>query len=473
MKYYPSNFPISLEKPLVDLLSEIEKSKSLTPDTDLKKWNKILNVFLKKHPFYELFDNNKPNNWHMNFVLIRHHELFAKQFVNLVSPLLIKTKTRSISGIVPLTVFTKGTGCPFNCIYCPNEPGIPKSYFSDEPAVMRAMRHNFDPFKQTLYRMVMLYLSGHPIDKIEIIIKGGTFSFYPKTYRRWFIKRIFDAANCTIGEYIQKGILSKKSSRTLACAQKTNESAESRIIGINIETRPDFMNPKELLFLRKLGVTHIEMGVQLPQDEIYKIIKRGHTVAQVAHATQLLRKYGFKISYHLMPNLPGSSPQNDLRQMERVCHDPQFKPDYLKLYPTTITSHSPLFDMYEKGLYKPYGLDDLIQVCTKFKSEIVPPWMRIGRLTRDITTNTMKIKQFQPNFRELVKEELDKKKKSCSCIRCREIKAQIPYGNPKLETFEIEVSNGKKEHIFCRRVGYIDKGRIPPDKIMIKISASS
>jgi len=418
--FYPANFPTQLEDSLIKLLQLLEQGFEKKAPLDQKSMNRLLMDSLKLQKDFKAI---KPSAWWLNFILIRHQSRFSSSFIKQIKQFLVKTKTRSLSGIVPLTLFTKGTGCPFSCVYCPNEPGMPKSYFSDEPAVMRAIRHHFDPFKQTLQRLVMFYLSGHSIDKVEIIIKGGTFSFYKKQYRRWFVRRVFDACNVDIEKYLKSGQIDYvKTVKTLFDSQKENETAKSRIIGINIETRPDYINDKELVYLRTLGVTHVEIGVQMPSNKIYFLIKRNHTVKQVMKATSLLRSYGLKIGYHLMPNLPGTTPSLDLQLMKEIFSNPWFKPDHLKLYPTTITTHTKLFEWFKNETYKPYSLDELIEIIIKFKSEVVPPWVRIGRLTRDITTDAMQIKQFAPNLREIIQKKMHDNNKICSCIRCREIK---------------------------------------------------
>lgn len=434
--YYPANFPKEIEKKLIDLLLLLEKDFQKKIPSDEKKFHRLI---LDKWKL-----SRKPSNWWLTFILLRFEKQFSRKFTSSILPFLVKTKTRSLSGIVPLTLFTKGTGCPFNCVYCPNEPGIPKSYFSDEPAVMRAIRHGFDPFKQTLQRLVMFTLSGHPIDKVEIIIKGGTFSFYPKKYRTWFAKRIFDACNIDVEKYIKTSTLLRQSSATLSAAQIKNESAQSRIIGINIETRPDYINQKEIVFLRTLGVTHVEIGVQILDNEIYKLIRRGHTVEDVINATRLLKDAGFKVGYHLMPNLPGSSPKKDLETLSKVFTDKHFKPDHLKLYPTTITKHTLLNGWVKKGLYKPYQTKKLIRTIIRFKSEIAPSWVRIGRLTRDITTTVMEGNKIAPNLREYIQSDMKNQKLSCKCIRCREIKDKKIILPIKLEVIKYESGGGQE-----------------------------
>ncbi len=442
--YYPANFPKPFEKSLIDLLLILQSDWKNAPDKKRYDWQKLIRKHIKKEPFHTIFEGRMPAFWWLQFILYRHENQFEKQFVQHIHNTLIKTKIRSISGIVPLTLFTKGVACPFNCIYCPSEPNMPKSYFSDEPAVMRAIRNNFEPFAQIESRLIMFSLSNHSIDKVEIIIKGGTFSFLPRRYRTFFLRKVFEGCNTDTLRMLKSGKKNHLSSLSLERAQKENETAPSRIIGINIETRPDYMDTKEVKYLRKLGVTHVELGVQTLSNEIYTKIKRGHSVEAVEKATQKLKDAGFKIGYHLMLNLPGSTPASDLIMLKDAFTKGEFQPDHLKLYPTTVTKYTQLAQWYKKGLYKPYPLPELIQTMVTFKKEIVPPWVRIGRLTRDITTTMMDAQLFPPNLRELVQDEMEKQHVSCSCIRCREIQLESPHFPVSTRTIEYNSAGGKE-----------------------------
>jgi len=436
--FYPKNFPCKLEQTLIELLLFIQNNSE----------NKLTskNLVSLIHSYIKLnsapFQGTVPSYWWLQFILYRHKEKFKNDFIALIKPLLTKTKTRSLSGIIPLSLFTKGVGCPFNCAYCPNEPGMPKSYLSDEPAVMRALRHNFDPFKQTQSRLIMFCLSNHPLDKVEIIIKGGTFSFYSKQYRTHFVKKIFEACNTNIRNHIVTGNEQSKNRFNLNKEQEQNEKASSRIIGINIETRPDYINQSELRYLRKLGVTHVEIGVQALDNTIYTLIRRGHTIQTVIDATQQLKDAGFKVGYHLMLNLPGSNPEKDLLLLKKAFENDSFKPDHLKLYPTAITPFTDISKWYKTKKYNPYELSKMIKTIITFKKNVVPEWTRIGRLTRDITTNMMENRQFPPNLRELIQKEMSIKNIVCKCIRCREIKDNKITGKMKLKIIKYQASGG-------------------------------
>jgi elongator complex protein 3 len=308
---------------------------------------------------------------------------------------------------------------------------------------MRAIRENFNPHLQTRNRLISLALSGHNTDKVEIIIKGGTFSFYSQKYRQKFVKEVFDAANSDILKIIKTGKESFSKSKSLTEAQKLNEKAKTRIVGINIETRPDFINPKEIKFLRKLGVTHVELGVQILDDEILNKINRQQTISQVTQATFLLKESGFKVTYHLMPNLPFSSPEKDLKTFKKVF-TPPFSPDHLKIYPTVIPKESKLKQLIKNKIYQPYSLKKLVSLLVKFKTEIIPPWVRISRLARDVSEKSILAPKIPSNLREIVLEEIKKLGKKCQCIRCREIKDKPWKGNPKLRILNYFASEGKE-----------------------------
>ena len=278
---------------------------------------------------------------------IRANRVAANSF----AAYLTKRPTRTLSGVTPLTVLTKPYPCPGQCIYCPNEPGMPKSYLSNEPAAQRAKLNNFDPVKQVKMRIQALEANGHIVDKIELLILGGCFNAYTKQYQEQFIKKCFDVCN---SPRLVSGGFSLCTSKSLTEAFKKNETAKYRIIGVTIETRPDLINEQEIKWFRKLGVTRVQLGVQHLDDKILKLVKRGHTAKQTIKATKLLKQAGFKIDYHLMPDLPGSTPQKDLLMFKKLFADPGFQPDQIKIYPTVVNQYAPLYKLFKKGFYQPY-----------------------------------------------------------------------------------------------------------------------
>lgn len=345
--------------------------------------------------------------------------------------LLKKSRIRSLSGIVSITLITKPYPCPGNCLYCPNIPNMPKSYLPDEPACMRALTHHFDPYKQIQARIESLQLNGHPTDKIELIILGGTWSYYPKKYQTWFIKRSFDGAN-------------NKTSPNLLAAQKLNEKANNRIIGLTIETRPDYINIKEIERFRQLGVTRVELGVQSIYDDILNYNNRNSTRADIIKATALLKNAGFKITYHMMLNLPASNLQRDEQMFQELFSNPDFQPDQLKIYPCVVLKEAPLYQKFLQGEYRPYTEEELINLLIKIKTQI-PPYVRIVRVIRDIPSPDIIAGNKVSNLRQVVLDKMHQQGKNCQCLRCREPhNINIDFNKVKLIRRDYESNNGKE-----------------------------
>lgn len=333
----------------------------------------------------------------------------------LTDPELIEAmKTRGVrteSGVAPFAVMMKPYFCPGECIYCPSEKGMPKSYLSDEPAAQRAKLLDFDPFKQVEGRIRQMEETGHITSKIDLIVIGGTFGSYPEKYKREFFKRMFDAVNGVI-------------SNSLPEAQKHNETAEKRIVGISVETRPDWVTEAEVKLWRELGVTKVQLGVQAFDEKILKKIKRGHNLVEVAEATRWCRNAGLKICYHLMPNLPGSNPRKDIKMAKMMFEDSRFGPDYLKVYPAMTIEGTEMYEMWKRGEYKPYGEEQLIKVLKEIKAQ-TPVWCRIDRLIRDISKKWISAGTARTNLRQVLQKELEKVGRKCLCIRCREVRGGI------------------------------------------------
>jgi len=346
-------------------------------------------------------------------------------------------KVRSLSGIVIVSVLTKPYPCPGKCIYCPQQDGAPKSYLQEEPAVARAIKCNYQPYKQVQVRVKALEATGHPTDKIDLRIIGATWSFYPKNYQTWFIKQCLKAAN----DYPKN----KKGIKTLEKFQKENETAIHRIIGITIETRPDFIDIKEIKRLRKLGITRVELGVQSIYDDVLKKNKRGHNVGATIRATQILKDAGFKICYQMMPNLVGSNMKRDFKMFEQLFVSPDFKPDYLKIYPCALLKETPLYNVYKKGNFKPYTEKQLIKLLIKIK-KITPYWLRIQRIIRDIPTSyIIEGGTKTSNLRQIIAGIAKEQNWQCKCIRCREVKENYdPKEKLKLFREDYEASEGKE-----------------------------
>lgn len=349
-----------------------------------------------------------------------------KAFFNLI----IKRKVRSESGIANITVLTKHYACPGKCIFCPSEPEMPKSYLSNEPAMMRAILNDFDGYNQVKNRLKGLERTGHPTDKIEIIVAGGTFSYYPKEYQTNFIKQVYNALN------------EDKKSTSLQQAIKKNETAKHRCVGLSLETRPDWINKEEIIRMRNLGATKVEIGIQTLDDKILDKNKRGHTVQQVRDAMKLLKNAGFKINAHMMPNLYGSNPKKDLEMFKKLFEDADFRPDWLKIYPCVVTPYSELEKLYKAGKHKTYSDDEIIDLLIEMKKEI-PEYVRVARLYRDIPAESILGGSKISNMRQIIHEKMAKQGVKCKCIRCREIKDFVPSKIELIER-EYESSDGKE-----------------------------
>ena len=411
------------EEKKIRIVQEMAKEK-ITSEKEFEKVKqktiaKIKMTFPPNNELLMIYKKlRKQNNVHPNFY-------FEK--------LLKKRPIRSLSGVAIVAVLTKPWPCPGKCIYCPTEKNIPKSYLSGEPAVERAKTLNYDPYLQTRKRIEMLEKNGHPTDKIELIVIGGTWSYLPKQYQTWFIKRCFDGANN------QKG-----SAFNLEEAQKKNEKAIHRLIGITLETRPDYITLKEILRMRKLGCTRVEIGVQIIDDQVLKIDQRGHLIDKTIKATRLLKNAGFKICYHIMPGLFCSNPRKDLEKFKELFSNPDFRPDMLKIYPCVVTKGSKLYKLWQQKKYQPYTDYQLTNLLIKMKS-LVPPYVRINRIIRDIPSWQIKGGSKISNMRQYLKTKMKEKGLKCRCIRCREIKSsQIKLKDLKLKRQDYIASYGQE-----------------------------
>ncbi len=329
---------------------------------------------------------------------------------------LISRAVRTQSGVAVVAVLTKSYPCPGQCVYCPSEKDMPKSYLSNEPAVMRAIDARFDPYRQVQNRLQSLRLNGHATDKIELIVMGGTFSYLPKNYQKKFITECFRAANDFDQKPKNKSV-KKSLIEDLNYEQKRNEKAANRIVGLTLETRPDYLDEKEIANFRALGSTRVELGVQSIFDDVLEINQRGHLVQETVRATELLKTAGFKINYHMMPGLLGSSLEKDFQMFQQLFADPNFQPDMLKIYPTVVIKNSDLYNLWKKGTYQPLSNSDFTQLATKIKNETIPPYVRIARLVRDVPETSIEAGPKISNLRQIIAPQVH-----CQCIRCREVR---------------------------------------------------
>ena len=429
-----------------------------------------------------------------------------------------KKPIRTSSGVAPVTVLTKPFPCPGKCIFCPSDIRMPKSYLADEPGAQRAERNYFDPYLQTYNRLQALDEIGHNVDKAELIILGGTWSYYPEQYQIWFIKECFRAMNefgktddrpeiikryrssyeqlkkeklpalsddpkenehalaaksidgttkdssynRLISEIYNKseeavGLdkVQQASWAELAKEQKINETTGSRCVGLVIETRPDHISKAEVVRIRKLGCTKAQIGFQSLDDEVLKKNKRGHTVAQTRKAVNLLRQAGFKIHAHWMANLYGSTVEKDKADFAKMFSDPDFKPDELKIYPCSLIKTAQLMQYFEDGRWQPYTKDELLEVL-KFCFLETSEYCRLTRVIRDIPSPNIVDGNKITNFRQLVEQALEKEGKGSKDIRAREIRGQS-FDPEKIKYRVTKYPTSVGQEVFLQAVVELEK----------------
>jgi elongator complex protein 3 (tRNA carboxymethyluridine synthase) len=330
---------------------------------------------------------------------------------------------RTLSGVTTVTVLTRPYPCPGKCIFCPTDYRMPKSYLADEPGAMRALHHNFDPYEQVRSRLESLEAIGHPTDKIELLILGGTWSSYRKDYQEWFVLRCFEAMNSQPTDTPAEGPEDSGAGyrQKLLAAQEFNETAAHRNVGLVIETRPDHVNPQELAWLRHLGVTKVQMGAQSLDDYILEINHRGHSVAETLEATAMLRAAGFKIVLHWMPNLLGATPDSDREDFGRLWEG--FCPDEIKIYPTQLLANAELYEYWQRGEFIPYTTETLVNLIADLKPAI-PSYCRVNRIVRDIPSTNVVAGNRRTSLRMDAQRELKRRGEYCCCIRCREVRGK-------------------------------------------------
>lgn len=331
---------------------------------------------------------------------------------------------RTLSGVTTVTVLTKPYPCPGKCVFCPTDFRMPKSYLPDEPGAMRALQHKFDPYVQVRERITALHAIGHPTEKIELLILGGTWSSYRKDYQEWFILRCFHAMNETdIPDFPappDHGPVMGYAAE-LQREQEVNETAKHRNVGLVIETRPDHVDARELAWLRHLGVTKVQMGAQSFDDHILEINKRGHTVQETLDATARLRAGGFKIVLHWMPNLLGATLDSDRLDFAKMWNG--FCPDEIKIYPNQLLANAELYEYWQRGEFQPYETEPLVQMLADIKT-LVPRYCRINRVIRDIPSTNVVQGNRRTSLRMDVHKEMERRGTHCECVRCREVRKE-------------------------------------------------
>lgn len=321
---------------------------------------------------------------------------------------------RTLSGVTTITILTKPFPCPGDCIFCPNEPGLPQSYLSDEPGARRGVENQFDPYLQVSSRLKALHDVGHPTEKIELLILGGSWSAYPSDYREWFIRRCFEALN-------EENPQDNLGDVPLAEVQARNVNGIHRNVGLVIETRPDLITLAGLMELRRQGVTKIQIGVQSMDDRVLLLNRRGHTAADAEDAVALVRAAGYKVVVHWMPNLLGATPESDRQDFKRLWREGGLQPDELKIYPCQLLESAELYRYWQNGDFEPYSEQTLVELIAEVKLD-VPRFCRINRVIRDIPSPLVVEGNRNTSLRQDVALFLEQRGQRCQCIRCREIR---------------------------------------------------
>ena len=333
--------------------------------------------------------------------------------------MLVRKPTRTLSGVAVIAAMTSPARCPHGtCVPCPGGVSCnsAQSYTGREPAALRAAQHSYDPYKQVRARLAQLDEIGHPLDKAELIIMGGTMTSRPLGYQHWFVRRCLQAMN----DYPRPQSFAWQPFSAVSAA---NEAALVRNIGTTFETRPDWCGPKEIEEMLLLGATKVELGVQSTQDDLLQTMKRGHYVEDSVRANRALREAGLKVGFHMMPGLPGSTPEGDLQVFRDLFQDSRFRPDYLKIYPTLVVEGTELYRLYQKGEYEPLGDEEAAELVSHVK-QLLPGYVRLQRVQRDIPAQLIVAGVRKSNLRQLAASRLKARKGRCRCIRCREVGLQ-------------------------------------------------
>ncbi|MHA1282812.1 MAG: tRNA uridine(34) 5-carboxymethylaminomethyl modification radical SAM/GNAT enzyme Elp3 [Promethearchaeota archaeon] len=387
------------EKKIEIVSKEIIKYALEHPNISKKKLSSIKGRIGKK---YKL-DNVVKNATVLKYATSEERKKIEKIFK--------RRSTRTLSGVSVIAIMTKPLPCPGKCIYCPgkdSQPGekVAQSYTGREPAALRSIHNNYDAYLQVKSRINDLEAIGHKVDKIELIIMGGTFLSTDINYQENFIKNALE------------GIIGKRTA-SLKEAKALAEKSKRRVIGITIETRPDYCKEKHVDLMLNYGTTRVEIGIQTVFDEIYKLVNRGHTTKDSIEAIRIAKDAGLKINAHMMPNLPGVNLEKDLETFRILFSNPDYKPDMLKIYPTLVIKGTILYDWWKSGKYTPYKTEELIDLIANIKKEL-PPYVRIQRIMRDIPATLIEAGCKNSNLRQLVQKRLNQMNEKCKCIRCRE-----------------------------------------------------
>ena len=359
--------------------------------------------------------------------------------------ILMVKPSRTLSGVAPVAVMTSPSPCPHGkCLPCPGGPDhpfhSPQSYTGEEPAAKRAREHDFDPFRQVQARLSQFEILGHRVEKVELIVMGGTMTARPVEYQQEFVSRCIEAMNTYPG-----GVPAAEAP-DIHVVEDANENSAIRCVAITFETRPDWCKKEHIDRMLEYGVTKVELGVQHVDDEILRYNRRGCTVADTVEANTLLRDAGMKVGFHMMPNLPGSGMESDRQMFETIFADPRFRPDFLKIYPTLVTPGSEIEEHWKQGKYFPYAEDDLVDLVAYAKS-LIPEYTRLQRIQRDIPAKLIVAGSKHSNFRQLARNRLIQSGKHCRCIRCREIGRLPSLAESSIQVLEYAACGGTEHFI--------------------------
>ncbi len=399
---------------LLQAIAELDTQEFEKPQYMIAQVLKFKRQYAKEHGLAEVPTNSELLQLYRT--AIADGNFPRSQFVEKI---LTKRGIRSQSGIAAVQVLTKPFRCPGECIFCPNDASMPKSYINTEPGAMRALLNQFDPYKQAYNRLLSLYLTWHATDKIEMIVLGGTRDVYPTEYKRDFLKALYDA--CNTFEQFMLNVSMDDDNRvvrynidelgitypaTIEESMRINETTEHRIIGLTIETRPEYMTDENCRMWREWWVTRLEMWLQSMYDDVLDANKRGHSVQQAREAMHKMRQYGFKFSIHFMPWLYGSTTEKDIETFRLAYSDPYIQPDEIKFYPTSVIPNTVLYDLYKSGEYKPLAGKELIRIIKEVQRNIIPPYTRIKRLIRDIPAHEIVAWNDVTNLRQLTENAM-------------------------------------------------------------------
>ncbi|WP_198011705.1 elongator complex protein 3 [Desulfurococcus amylolyticus] len=355
--------------------------------------------------------------------MVSHPHPLKPELMSAMLNIQVRKPSRMLSGITVVAVMTHPLPCPGECVYCPGGLGYnaPKSYFGNEPAVRRARRNQFHPFKQVYERLRQYEALGHNPSKLEVIIMGGTFLALPESYKKWFIANIYEA--CNTYPYGSPPLRVDLESAILR-----NETSRYRVVGLTIETRPDYGRERHADEMLHYGATKVELGVQSIYDDVLEIVRRGHSVKDTIESTRILRDAGFKICYHIMLGLPGSNPDRDLEMVKELFTNPDFRPDMLKIYPTEVIEGTTLYTWWKEGKYKPYSDEDVIELVSEMY-RYIPKYVRVMRIRRDIPADEVAAGTRYANLREMIEKSAIEKGIEIQEIRFREAGLQMyKYG---------------------------------------------